>query len=153
LMQALWASSSLGVARYDSLQPHYNLVHRTEFEEQLAEVCSTYQLGVIPYSPLAAGFLTGKYTREEKASSARQGSARRYFSEKNFALLDRMTEMGENKGGASISQIALAWQLSDPLITSPIIGPRNLEQLEDNLGAAGLRLTPEEKGELDQASQ
>ena len=63
-----------------------------------------------------------------------------------------MDAIGNDKGGRSVSQIALAWLLSDPLITSPIIGPRSLEQLEDNLGAAGLRLTPEEKTLLDEAS-
>jgi len=152
LMQALWASASLGAARYDSLQPHYSLVHRAEFERELADVCRTYQLGVIPYSPLAAGFLTGKYRRDQKADSVRLGRVRRYFNEKNFALLDKMEKIGDERG-ASISQIALAWQLSDPLITSPIIGPRNLEQLQDNLGAAGLRLTAAEMDELDQASQ
>jgi aryl-alcohol dehydrogenase-like predicted oxidoreductase len=71
LMQALWISDKNGLARFDSLQPHYNLVHREEFERELAAVCRAYQIGVIPYSPLAGGFLTGKYRRNLVAQSAR----------------------------------------------------------------------------------
>jgi len=152
LMGALWASDIHHLVRYDSLQPHYNLVHRAEFERELAHVCSTYGLGVIPYSPLGGGFLTGKYRKDQIPASARQGSARRYFNERNWKLLDQMETLGQEKGGASISQIALAWLLSDPLISSPIIGPRTLEQLEDNLGAAGLRLSADEKKMLDESS-
>lgn len=152
LMQALWASDKLHLARFDSLQPHYNLVHRSEFERELADVCRTYGIGVLPYSPLAGGFLTGKYHRGQVTDSARQKAVQRYFNDRNWALVDRLEALGREKGGRSVSQIALAWMLSDPTITSPIIGPRSIEQLEDNLGAAGLRLTTEEKQQLDQAS-
>ena len=152
LMQALWAADNLNLRGYCSLQPHYNLVHRAEFERELAAVCRTYRLGVIPYSPLGGGFLTGKYRRDQTADSQRAKGASRYFNERNWSLLDKMEIIAGQKNGASISQIALAWLLSDPLITSPIIGPRNLDQLQDNLGAAGLRLSVEEKEQLDQAS-
>ncbi len=152
LMQALWASDKHGWARFDSIQPHYSLVHRGEFERELAEVCRVYELGVIPYSPLAGGFLTGKYRRDHAVESARLGGVRRYFTERNWALLDKMETLGRVKGGCSVSQIALAWQLSNPVITSPIIGPRTLDQLHDNLGAAGLRLSSDEKHLLDEAS-
>jgi aryl-alcohol dehydrogenase-like predicted oxidoreductase len=153
LMGALWASDKFNLVRYDSLQPHYNLVHRAEFELELADICREHSLGVIPYSPLAGGFLTGKYRRDaDLPESARTGGAQRYFNEKNWALLDKMESIGGEKGDYSISQIALAWMLSDPLITSPIIGPRTLEQLRDNLGAIGLRLEPDEKSALDEAS-
>lgn len=156
LMEALWTSDRLGLARYASLQPHYNLVHRAEFERELADVCRKYGLGVIPYSPLAAGFLTGKYRKDRVPESARAARASAYFSDKNWALLEKMEAIGREKEvrgeNASISQVALAWQLSNPLITSPIIGPRSTEQLRDNLGAVGLRLTAEEKNTLDDAS-
>jgi aryl-alcohol dehydrogenase-like predicted oxidoreductase len=152
LMQALWAADKLNLRGYCSLQPHYNLVHRAEFERELASVCRTYRLGVMPYSPLGGGFLTGKYRRDQVADSQRAKGASRYFTERNWSLLDKMEIIAGKKNGASISQIALSWLLSDPLITSPIIGPRNLEQLQDNLGAAGLRLSVEEKEQLDQAS-
>ncbi|HLE15594.1 MAG TPA: aldo/keto reductase [Anaerolineales bacterium] len=153
LMQSLWISDQQGCARYDSLQPHYSLVHRAEFERELADVCRAYGLGVIPYSPLAGGFLTGKYRRgSAPVQSERARGAQRYFNERNWTLLDRMEVMGQEKGGFSISQVALAWMLADPLIASPIIGPRSLEQLQDNLGAEDLRLTAEEKEILDEAS-
>jgi aryl-alcohol dehydrogenase-like predicted oxidoreductase len=159
LTEAIWASRQYGWNRFDSLQPHYNLVHRAEFERESAEACRWYGLGVIPYSPLAAGFLTGKYRRDQTTESDRARSASRYFNERNFNLLDQMEAIGREHSGqgqqghaASISQVALAWMLSDPLITSPIIGPRSLEQLQDNLGAAGLRLNAEEKAALDDAT-
>lgn len=151
LMQALWVSDKHHLARFDSLQPHYNLVHRDEFERELAAVCRTYQIGVIPYSPLAGGFLTGKYRRNLLPNSARAGGARRYFTERNWALLEQMDTLAKEKS-ASIAQIALAWLLADPLITSPIIGANSVEQLNDNLGALSVRLTPAEKAILDQAT-
>ena len=153
LTESLWTSLNYGMVQFVSHQPHYNLVHRAEFERELAEVCRIYGIGVIPYSPLAGGFLTGKYRRDTVPESARSNSARRYFDEKNWILLEKMEILGNQKGGASISQIALAWLLSDSLITSPIIGPRSLDQLRDNIGAAGMRLGPEEKKELDEASE
>jgi aryl-alcohol dehydrogenase-like predicted oxidoreductase len=154
LMQALWTSSGQGLARFDSLQPHYNLAHRDEFERELAEVCRTYGIGVIPYSPLAGGFLTGKYRRDQQQpESARAGGvSRRYFNERGWSILEAAGKVAQERG-ASISQVALAWQLSDPVISSPIIGPRDLEQLADNLGAAGMRLSAEEKTALDQVSE
>jgi aryl-alcohol dehydrogenase-like predicted oxidoreductase len=154
LMQALWVSDQHHLSRFDSLQPHYSLVHREEFEGQLAEVCRTYSLGVIPYSPLAGGFLTGKYRADSgKVDSQRAKGVQGYFSDRNWHLLDKMDEMGREMGSKSISQVALAWMLSDPLITSPIIGPRTMDQLADNLGSAGLRLTEEELRILNNASE
>ena len=151
LMRALWASDRNGLARFDSLQPHYSLVHREEFERELAAVCNTYHIGVIPYSPLAGGFLTGKYRRNLVANSARAAGAKRYFTKQNWALLDLMDIMAKEKG-ASVSQIALAWLLADPLVTSPIIGANSPAQLKDNLGAVDVHLTPDEKSALDQAT-
>jgi aryl-alcohol dehydrogenase-like predicted oxidoreductase len=153
LMQSLWAADKHGFARYDSLQPHYNLVHRAEFERELVAVCQAYELGVIPYSPLGGGFLTGKYRQDGPVpDSARADNARRrYFNERGWAVLETLETVAE-ANGKSPSQTALGWQLSDPTITSPIIGPRSLEQLEDNLGAVGYRLTDEQKNTLDEVS-
>jgi aryl-alcohol dehydrogenase-like predicted oxidoreductase len=148
LMQALWDSDRNGLIRYDTLQPHYNLVHRDEFERELSAVCKAYHLGVIPYSPLGGGFLTGKYRRNLVPISARAGGAKRYFTERNWILLEQLDGLAKEKH-ASISQIALAWLLADPLITSPIIGANSVEQLKDNLGAMDLILTPAEKSKLD----
>lgn len=151
LMQALWVSDRNGLARFDCLQPHYNLIHREEFERELAVVCRTYAIGVIPYSPLAGGFLTGKYRRNLLPNTARASSAKRYFTERNWLLLDLMDKMAKEKA-AGISQLALAWLLADPLIVSPIIGANSTEQLNEDLGAVDLCLTSDEKSALDQAT-
>jgi aryl-alcohol dehydrogenase-like predicted oxidoreductase len=151
LMEALWTSDARHLARFDSLQPHYSLVHREEFERELAAVCRAYGLGVIPYSPLGGGFLTGKYRRGQQPAgegySDRSRGAGRYFNEQNWALLDRLGELGREHG-KSMSAVALAWLLADPAITSPIIGPRTVAQLEENLQAVGFRLSPEERANL-----
>jgi aryl-alcohol dehydrogenase-like predicted oxidoreductase len=153
LTEAIWTSHHHAFAQYCSLQPHYNLVHRVEFERELADVCRTYGLGVIPYSPLAAGFLSAKYQRNQpEPESARVGGIkRRYFNDKGWAVHEAAQNLAHQKG-KTLSQVALAWLLSDPLITSPIIGPRSLEQLQDNIGAVGFSLSEEEKKSLDEIS-
>lgn len=153
LTEAIWTSNSNHLARFDTLQPHYNLAHRSEFERELNDVCRTYGLGVIPYSPLAGGFLTDKYHRgqDEPVSARIGGVKRRYFNDKGWAIHEAAEKLAVQKG-KTISQVALAWLLSNPVVTSPIIGPRSLEQLEDNLGAVDFKLTDEEKNSLDQAS-
>jgi len=152
LAESILSARNNRLHRFESLQPHYNLVHRAEFEGELADVCRNYSLGVIPYSPLAGGFLTGKYRREIAPESQRGKSVRKYFNERNWTLLNILETIAVEYGGRSISQISLAWLLSDALVTSPIIGPRSLEQLRDNLGAAGLRLSKDQKNTLDDAS-
>ncbi|MCS6845888.1 MAG: aldo/keto reductase [Caldilineales bacterium] len=153
LMKALWTSDKLGLARYDSLQPHYNLAYRAEFERELKPLCQEEGLGVIPYSPLAGGFLTGKYRRGEPApESVRAGGIqRRYFNERSFAVLEAAEQVAQSRG-KTVAQIALAWLLTQPVITAPIIGANSVEQLQDSLGAAGLRLTEEEMEALNAAS-
>jgi aryl-alcohol dehydrogenase-like predicted oxidoreductase len=144
LMQALWVSDKYNLARYDCIQPHYNLIHRDEFERELRAVCETYGIGVIPYSPLAGGFLTGKYRRNEPMPESKRAEGRkRAMTEKNFALIDEM-EVIALRHQATISQVALAWMLADPLITSPIIGATSIEQLNENLGALNVHLAEEE---------
>lgn len=149
LTEAVWTSRLHGLARYDSLQPHYNLVHREEFERELAPTCRQYHIGVIPYSPLAAGFLSGKYRGGQTVDSARSRSVQKYLTEANFKLLDKMEEIG-GRNQRSLTQVALAWLLADPLVASPIIGPRNLDQLKDNLGGSGWELAKEDKQSLDE---
>jgi len=153
LMEALWVSDVKHIHRFETLQPHYNLVHRQEFEEQSQDVCCKYGLGVIPYSPLAAGFLTGKYRKDRNnPGSPRAGRAKKYFNNQNWDLLDVMDILGKDLGGCSVSQLALAWLLANPVITSPIIGPRSLEQLEDNLAAMEINLSQEALQALNNAS-
>ena len=153
LMEALWTSDKWGLARYDSLQPHYNLVHRAEFERELRDVCRTYGIGVIPYSPLAGGFLTGKYRKGQPLPDTprAQGIKERYFSDRNFAVIEKLESLGKEHG-KSVTQMALAWLLSDPVITSPIIGANSVEQLNEILGVVGVRLDEEEKRALDDLS-
>ena len=153
LTEAIWISRQFHLAGYVSLQPHYNLAHRPEFERELADVCRNYALGVIPYSPLAGGFLTDKYHRDktEPASARSGGIKRRYFNDQGWAIHSAVETLAIQKG-KTVSQISLAWLLGDSLITSPIIGPRSLEQLDDNLGAVGFNLSAEEKVNLDKLS-
>jgi aryl-alcohol dehydrogenase-like predicted oxidoreductase len=153
LAEALWASDKHGLVSYVSLQPHYSLVHREEFEREMAQLVGKYGIGVINYSPLAGGFLTGKYRRgEPPPESARaEGVERRYYNERNFDLLDKMEEIGRahDKG---VLQVPLAWLLTNPLVTAPIIGANNVEQLGASLEAVGFRLSEEELGALNELS-
>ena len=152
LATALWQSDKRGLARYDALQPHYSLVHRAEFERELADLCREQQIGVIPYSPLAGGFLTGKYRKDQPLpDSARVGGVRRYLTERNWTLLDAMDGIARAHG-KTMSQVALAWQLLQPVITSPIIGANSVEQLNDSLGAVGFQLTGDEVKQLNDLS-
>lgn len=156
VVEALWESDRRGLARFVSSQPHYNLVHRREFEEQHEAVCRTYVLGVLPYSPLAGGFLTGKYARgvAPPPGSRAAGSARirGYMSRaESWDVLDTAARIAKSRGKTT-SQVALAWVLARPGVTSAIIGPRNLEQLEDNLGSVGFELAPEDRAELERVS-
>jgi 1-deoxyxylulose-5-phosphate synthase len=144
LMQALWTSDKYNLARYDSLQPHYNLIHRNEFERELRAVCQAYGIAVIPYSPLAGGFLTGKYRKNASLPNSKRAEGRkRSMTDKNFELIEEMEVMAL-RHQATISQIALAWMLADPVITSPIIGATTVEQLKENLGALKVELAEEE---------
>ena len=152
LMHALWASDKYNLVRFDALQPHYNLLHRAEFERELKDVSQHFGLGVIPYSPLANGFLTGKYRRQAAAASARAaGVERRYMNARGFALLEVMDAIAARLG-ASVLQVALAWQLHLPWVTSPIIGANSVTQLEESLGALAVTLTDGEMQELDAAT-
>jgi aryl-alcohol dehydrogenase-like predicted oxidoreductase len=153
LVESLWNAETNQYNSYASLQPHYNILHRSEFEKELAEVCRQYNIAVIPYSPLAGGFLTGKYKPDTDIQSQRAGSVRKYFNENNWKLLDLLKQIGLEEGDLTISQTAIAWLLTDPLVTSPIIGPRTQSQLEDNLGAAGRYLSPQNRKLLDDASK
>lgn len=153
LAKALWVSDKQSLARYDSIQPHYNIAYRAEFERELKGLCEEEGIGVIPYSPLAAGFLTGKYRRGEPVpdSARASGIQRRYLNDRGFTILEALEKLGKTRG-QSIAQMALAWQLSQPVITSPIIGANSVEQLNDSLGAVGVRLSDEEVKALDVVS-
>lgn len=153
LMEALWTSDKYNLARYDSLQPHYNLVHRAEYERELQAVCAKYGLGVIPYSPIAGGLLSGKYRRGYQPQEGTRGwNLRHALTERNFRIIDQLEEIARQKG-KTILQIALAWIRQQPTITSPIVGANTVEQLTEILGALEVTLTPEELQSLDQISR
>jgi aryl-alcohol dehydrogenase-like predicted oxidoreductase len=152
LTKALWTSDKSGLARYDSLQPHYNLAHRAEFERELKPLCEEEGIGVIPYSPLAGGFLTGKYRRDSVPTSARAaGIQRRYLNERGFAILDALAAVAEARS-LTLAATALAWLLTQPVIVAPIIGANSVEQLNASLVAAGVRLSVEEMDALNKVS-
>ena len=153
IMKALWTSAQHNLTRFDCLQPHYNLVWRAEFERELRDVCRTEGLGVIPYSPLQGGFLTGKYRRGAPTPRGVRGEGNdrmtRFLAEdRHIALLDAMDAIAEMRG-KTLSQIAVAWLLADPIITSPIIGANTAAQLQELLGAVSFQLSAEEKQKLD----
>jgi len=153
LMQALWTSDKYNLARYDSLQPHYNLIHRDEFERELRAVCAAYEIAVIPYSPLAGGFLTGKYRRNESLPESKRAEGRKSaMTDKNFTLIEEM-EVIALRHKATVSQVALAWMLADPVITSPIIGATSIEQLNENLGALKVKLAEDEIAFLNKMTE
>jgi len=150
LAKALWVSDVRGLVRYDSLQPHYSYVHRAEFERELQPLCLDQGVGVIPYSPLAAGFLTGKYRRDTPLpESARAGGVqKRYMNERGFAAVDKLEEIGRGHD-ATVAQTAIAWALANPAVTSAIIGANTIAQLEDTTKGAEVKLSAEEKAALD----
>ncbi|MEM7118129.1 MAG: aldo/keto reductase [Chloroflexota bacterium] len=150
LAKSLWISDVNRLARYDSLQPHYNYVHRAEFERELMPLCLDQQIGVIPYSPLAGGFLTGKYGRNSTLpNSARAGRIlERYMNEAGFAAIDKLTEVANNHG-ATVAQTAVAWLLANTAVTSAIVGANSLTQLQDTFQAIKIDLASDEKEAMD----
>lgn len=151
LQQTLEVAAQLGLPRYESLQPHYNLVNRAEYESQLMGLCERENLGVIPYSPLAGGFLTGKYRRHETPPNSRgSGNDRlaKYSNEQGFAIIDALSDMAA-RNEATIAQIALAWALANPTITSLIVGANRVEQLAETVKTIEIELSAADKSLLD----
>lgn len=152
LCKSLWISDARGFARFDCLQPHYNLIHRAHFERELMRLCKEDGIGVIPWSPLSGGFLTGKYRRKgklPKESRAQQSErVKSYLTEANFKVIDQLEKIAKSRK-KTLAQVALAWVLANPQVTSPIIGANTVEQLQDNVGCLSVQLKPEEKQALD----
>ena len=151
LQETLDVCAANGLPRYESLQPHYNLVHRSEYEAELMGLCKREALGVIPYSPLEGGFLTGKYRQGQAPQQSRgHGSDRMrpYMNEQGFALVDALEEIGQTHL-ATIAQTALAWLLANPTVTSAIIGANIVAQLAETIKAIDVNLSAEEKARLD----
>jgi aryl-alcohol dehydrogenase-like predicted oxidoreductase len=143
LMEALWISDTRGLARFDCFQPQYSLVVR-DVEQELIPVCREKGLGVVAWSPLAGGFLSGKYRPGERTVGGTRSEERWAYPERYFApnadetlaaLLEVAAEMGRTP-----AQVALRWVLEQPAVTSAIMGARTVEQARDNLMAGSFRL-------------
>jgi len=156
LMKANALARELGTARFDCLQPQYSLVCRSIEREHLP-LCIEEGIGVIPWSPLAGGLLTGKMGRGQAPPEGTRASVdtmnqERFSSEKNLEIAEVVAQVARAMEKTS-SQVALAWVMRQPGITSPIFGARTLDQLEDNLGAAELALDEEAVKCLEEVSQ
>ncbi len=144
-----------GLARFDCLQPQYSLVVR-DIEHEVLPVSREEGLGVIPWSPLAGGFLTGKYSREDAPpENTRMASWSdtwgRHATPEKFDIVDRVSEIAKSRGKEP-AQVALSWVKDRPGVTAPILGARNIEQLDKNLGATGWALEERELNSLDEVS-
>jgi len=150
--EALKVAGEKMLPRVVSLQPRYNLLHRSEFEGPLADLCLREGIAVIPYSPLQGGFLTGKYRRGQPLpQSARAYTARQYGNEAGWRVVEAVDEVAKARG-TTLAAVAIAWLLTKPAIAAPIIGANSPQQLADILPGVDLRLTAEEIASLDAVS-
>jgi aryl-alcohol dehydrogenase-like predicted oxidoreductase len=154
IAKALGIAEAKGYARFDTLQAYYSIAGR-DLERELVPLINEEKLGLMVWSPLAGGLLSGKFG----PGAAKQEDARRtnfdfppVNLERAWSCVEAMREIGRKHGGASVARVALAWLLAKPHVMSVIIGAKNTDQLDDNLAAAGLRLTAEEIAYLDTVS-
>lgn len=160
LQKAVMLTQQHGLAPIVTLQPQYNLLAR-DIEWELVPVCLNEGIGILPWSPLAGGWLTGKYQRD----TAPRGATRlgenpqrgveaydRRNNERTWRVVDALRGLTEQRGDVSMAVLALAWLLARPAVTSVILGARTVEQLDDITRAAGIHLTEEETRVLDEAS-
>jgi len=153
LTESFEVAEQNGYPKYVALQPHYNLVERTQFETDYAPIAEKYGLTVFPYWALAAGFLTGKYRSEaDLQKSVRGGGAEKYLGAKGLGVLKALDEVAA-KYGSTPSTVSLAWLLANPLIGAPIASATSQSQLETLFAAPTLDLDQEDLTLLDQASK
>jgi aryl-alcohol dehydrogenase-like predicted oxidoreductase len=153
LAQALQVSASQGLPRYESLQPLYNLYDREEFEAALQPLCQREQVAVMNYYTLAAGFLTGKYRTQEDAAKSPRGAnvVKKYLNDRGLRILAALDQAAQDTG-ATRGQVATAWLLAQPGVTSPIASATSVAQLQELVKGAQLRLPPEALKRLQEAS-
>jgi len=153
LIEALKVSKDNGLARYETLQPLYNLCDRKVYEEDLEKVVSDNGLGVINFYALASGFLTGKYRTKADASKSQRGSkvVETYLNDRGLKILASLDQVAQ-KHNAKPGQIALAWQIARPSVTAPIVSATSLEQLDELAKAADLTLDDADIRALNEAS-
>jgi aryl-alcohol dehydrogenase-like predicted oxidoreductase len=158
LVEALWVSKDLGLNRFVSEQPPYSLLDR-RVERELLPMAQTYGFAVIPWSPLGGGLLTGKYRRgQEPPEDARYRDvennplARRRMTDRIYDIVEGLEPIAAEKG-VPLSQMALAWVMQRQGVTAPIIGPRTMEQLEDNLAALEVTFMEDEMKRIDRVAR
>ena len=154
IVETLWVSKEYGLNRFVCEQPPYHILDR-RVERELVPMAQTFGSGIIPWSPLAGGMLTGKYRRDEPppedsrwATYNSNPMQRRRWNERIFDALEALEPLAQARG-VTMSQLALAWVMQQPGITSPIIGPRTMEQLEDNLKAFDVTISDEDREVID----
>lgn len=153
IMESLWASKEYHLNRFVSEQPAYNLLDR-RIERELIPMSQTYGIAVIPWSPTAGGFLSGKYRREDplpkdsRFAEFWKGTDKHHFTDAAFAIVDLLDRLSKEKN-CTPYQLALAWVMHQPGITSPIIGPRTHQQLVDSIQATEIKLTEEDTERID----
>jgi aryl-alcohol dehydrogenase-like predicted oxidoreductase len=142
-VQTLWTSETNGYESFASMQNRYNLVYREE-EREMIPACRQFGTAIIPYSPLARGFLSGKYEKGRRWRSARYRTDKyfkgAYFYDNDFEVLERVEEVARERG-VSPAQVALAWHFSKPWVTAPILGATSAEQVEEAVEALEVRLS------------
>jgi aryl-alcohol dehydrogenase-like predicted oxidoreductase len=153
LVESFWQAEKLGLNRFICEQPPYNLLDR-RIERELLPVAKLYGVGIIPWAPLAGGMLSGKYrSGEENPAGSRYAGGKfrndREVPEAAWQVIEGVREMAEEKGVA-MDALALAWVLSRPNVTSPIIGPRTMEQFEANLRALDVQIVEHDEKRLDE---
>ncbi len=151
LAQAQYTAEKHGWTKFVSMQPHYNLVYREE-EREMLPFCQDQKLAVIPWSPLARGLLTGHRSKErtETDRARTDGFGKSLYNDDDFVIVDRVAKLAGQKGLPS-AQVALAWVLSKPVITAPIIGASKPGHLEDAVASLSVKLSPEEIAHLEEA--
>lgn len=153
LAEALKLSDEKGLARYQTLQPEYNLYDREGFENELQPLCAKEGLSVISYYSLASGFLTGKYRSENDLKKSRRGSGvKKYLDEKGFAILKALDEVAQ-KHNIKPAQVSLAWLMAQPTIAAPIASATSVEQLKELAKAAEIKLDEESLELLNQTEK
>ena len=155
LMQALWVSDKKNLEAFVSIQPEYSLLSptRANFERELQKVCVEYGVGIVPWSPLGGGVLTGKYKRGEALPDSVRAdeNARRRFSDKNFDIVQALQAVAD-ANSAKPAQVALAWLLAQPGMTAPIVGANSVTQLQELLGSVELTLGQDDLDKISQVS-
>jgi aryl-alcohol dehydrogenase-like predicted oxidoreductase len=153
ICKGLWISDRRGWAPFACVQPLYNIVNR-DAEVEVLPLCAEEGLGVVTYSPLARGVLSGKYLpggdlpSDSRAARGDKRLRETELRQESFEVAARLKELASAKG-CTLTQLALAWVMGNPIVTCPILGPRTMEQFEDNIGCLSVTITPEDEATID----